>query len=290
MGRVGPRVEALGYSTMFVPDHFDEGYGPIAAMTAAALAAPNLTVATGVFAADFRHPAVVAREPATIDRFSEGRLEVGLGAGYQVSDYRSAGIAMDEPRVRVGRLIEAVAVLRGLFAEGPFDFDGEHFQIAGLDGSPAPFTPGGPPIMIAGGGKRMLRFAARQADIVGVNRSLASSDELGKPSQDLLPHRIDEKFAWIRDAAGPRYDDLVFQCLLKVAQITDDTRAVAAPIAEQGGFDVDDVLASPFILAGSVEEILDRLDQRRERWGFTYYTVEQPEARALAPVLAKLNG
>src|ERR1700742_305430 len=131
-------LEALGYSTLFAPDHFDEGLGPIAARPAAAAATTELTVATAVFAADFRHPAVLARELAAIDVLSEGRLEVGLGAGYQVNDYRSSGIAMDPPKVRVDRLVEYVAVLRGLFAEGPFSFAGEHFTIDRLDGTPHP--------------------------------------------------------------------------------------------------------------------------------------------------------
>ena len=147
-------LEALGYSTLFAPDHFDEGYGPITAMATAAAATTSLRVATAVFAADFRHPAVLARELASIDQLSEGRLEVGLGAGYQINDYAGSGIVMDPPKVRVDRLIEYVAVLRGLFAEGPFDFAGEHYRVTALDGSPAPHRPGGPPIFVAGGGRR----------------------------------------------------------------------------------------------------------------------------------------
>src|SRR6195952_5576982 len=185
-------LEALGYSTLFAPDHFDEGFGPLTAMATAAAATTELTVATAVFAADFRHPAVLARELASIDLLSEGRLEVGLGAGYQVDDYRGSGIAMDPPKVRVDRLIEYVAVLRGLFADGPFSFEGEHFQVDALAGTPHPFTPGGPPIFVAGGGPRMLRFAARHADIVGVNPSLPSSERRAESGRDRVAARIDE--------------------------------------------------------------------------------------------------
>src|ERR1700760_3498218 len=152
-------LEALGYSTLFAPDHFDEGLGPITAMAAAAAATTELTVATAVFAADFRHPAVLARELASLDLLSAGRLEVGLGAGYQVNDYRASGIPMDPPKVRVDRLIEYVAVLRGLFGDGAFSYEGDHYTITELDGTPAPPRPGGPPIFVGGGGKRMLRFA-----------------------------------------------------------------------------------------------------------------------------------
>jgi probable F420-dependent oxidoreductase len=282
-------LEALGYSTLFAPDHFDEGLGPIAAMAAAAAATTELTVATAVFAADFRHPAVLARELAAIDLLSEGRLEVGLGAGYQVNDYRSSGIAMDPPKVRIDRLIEYVAVLRGLFADGPFSYDGEHFQIDALDGTPHPFTPGGPPIFVAGGGPRMLRFAAREADIVGVNPSLPTSERREEARRDGVAARIDEKFALVREAAGEHYDDLVFHGWLQAAVITDDGRAAATEIgAALGGLDPDDVLESPFVLAGSVAEIVERLQERRARWGYSYYTVQQPSAHAFAAVIAAL--
>jgi probable F420-dependent oxidoreductase len=283
-------LEALGYSTLFAPDHFDEGHGPIAAMAAAAAATTELRVATAVFAADFRHPAVLAREMASIDVLSEGRLEVGLGAGYQVNDYRASGIAMDPPKVRVDRLIEYVAVLRGLFADGPFSFEGEHFQIDALDGTPHPHTPGGPPIFVAGGGPRMLRFAARCADIVGVNPSLPTSERRADAPRDGLEARVDEKFAWVREAAGERYERLVFHGWLQAARVTDDGHEAAAQIGTALGLDADDVLGSPFVLVGSVEEIVARLHQRRERWGYSYYTVQQPAAREFAPVLQALAG
>jgi probable F420-dependent oxidoreductase len=282
-------LEALGYSTLFAPDHLDEGLGPITAMAAAAAATTELTVATAVFAADFRHPAVLARELASIDVLSAGRLEVGLGAGYQVDDYRTSGLAMDPPKVRVDRLVEYVAVLRGLFAEGPFSYAGEHFQIDALDGTPHPFTPGGPPIFVAGGGPRMLRFAARHANIVGVNPSLPSSEVRAEAARDGVATRVDEKFALIREAAAERYDDLVFHGWLQVARVTDDGTAAAAEIGAATGLDADDVLASPFVLVGSVAEIVERLHERRERWGYSYYTVQQPVAHEFAAVLAALS-
>lgn len=283
-------LEALGYSTLFAPDHFDEGLGPIVAMATAAAATAELTVATAVFAADFRHPAVLARELASIDLLSGGRFEVGLGAGYQVDDYRSSGIAMDPPEVRVDRLIEYVAVLRGLFADGEFSFAGEHFKIDRLDGTPQPITPGGPPILVAGGGPRMLRFAARHADIIGVNPSLPTSERIAEARRDSLAARVDEKFEWVRAAAGSRYDDLIFHGWLQAARITDDGRGAAAEIGGALGLDAEDVLDSPFVLVGSVAEIVARLEERRERWGYSYYTVQQPEAQQFAAVVAALAG
>jgi probable F420-dependent oxidoreductase len=282
-------LEALGYATLFAPDHFDEGYGPITAMAVAAAATTELQVATAVFAADFRHPAVLARELASLDLVSEGRLEVGIGAGYQVKDYESSGIAMDRPGVRVSRMIEHVAVLKGLFGDGPFDFAGEHYRIAGLDGTPKPYRPGGPPIFVAGGGKRMLTFAARHADIVGVNPSLPTS--AAQPTApDALPERIDEKLAWVREAAGARFDDLEIHAWLRFAEVTEDARAAVAPLTATFGADADAVLASPIVLVGTVEEIVERLHERRERWGYSYFTVQQPVARGFAAVVARLAG
>jgi probable F420-dependent oxidoreductase len=268
-------LEALGYSTLFAPDHFDEGYGPITAMATAAAATTELHVATAVFAADFRHPAVLARELATIDLLSEGRLEVGLGAGYQVDDYAWSGIPMDRPGVRVSRLIEHVAVLRGLFADGPFDFAGEHYAISGLDGTPAPHRPGGPPIFVAGGGKRMLSFAARHADIVGVNPSLPSSTARAEAAADALPERIDEKLEWVRAAAGPRFTELEIHAWVQQVAVG------RAPVPEE-------LRASPFALVGSEDEIVRQLHDARARWGYTYYTIQQPAARELADVVARL--
>jgi probable F420-dependent oxidoreductase len=282
-------LEALGYSALHAPDHFDEGLGPIAAMASAAAVTEKLVVATAVLAADFRHPAVLARELAAIDIISEGRLEVGLGAGYNTNDYRWSGIAMDPPKVRVDRLVEYVAVLRGLFADGPFTYDGEHFQIDALDGTPHPHTPGGPPIFVAGGGPRMLRFDARHADIVGVNPSLPTSEKRAEAARDGVAARIDEKFALVREAAGDRLDDLTFHGWLRHAQVTDEGHGAAAEIAAATGLTADDVLSSPFVLVGSVEEIVDRLTERHERWGYSYYTVQQPSAREFAEVLAALG-
>jgi probable F420-dependent oxidoreductase len=282
-------LERLGYSTLFAPDHLDEGYGPITAMATAAAATTTLRVATAVFAADFRHPAFLARELASIDQLSQGRLEVGLGAGYQINDYRGSGIPMDPPKVRVDRLIEHVAVLRGLFGEGAFSYEGQHYKLTELNGTPSPYRPSGPPILVGGGGRRLLRFAARHADIVGVNPALPSSDARDQAALDSTAERMDEKFEWIRDSAGDRFDALIFHAWLKVAHVTDDAEKVVAPLARALGGSVEDVLASPVVLVGTVDEILARLRERRDRWGYTYYTIQQPVTAEFAAVVARLG-
>jgi probable F420-dependent oxidoreductase len=283
-------VESSGYSTLFVPDHFDEGYGPIAALAAAAAVTTTLRVGTLVLDCDFRHPAVLARELATIDLLSEGRLELGLGAGWKRLDYERSGIPMDPPKVRVDRMIEHTKVLRALFAGEPATFEGEHYSIKDLDGTPKPHRPGGPPILIGGGGKRVLRFAAEHADIVGVNASVHSGEIDTAAAQDALPSSIDEKVGWVRDAAGDRLDDIELNAWLSVAEITDDTAAVAEMLAGVFATTPDNVLTSPLALVGSEAEVADRLHERRERWGYSYTVVPGDRVREFAPVVARLTG
>jgi probable F420-dependent oxidoreductase len=284
------QVEALGYSTLFVPDHFDEGYGPIAALSVAAAVTTTLNVGPLVLDCDFRHPAVLARELATIDVVSEGRLEVGLGAGWKRLDYERSGIPMDPPKVRVDRMIEHTRILKGLFAGEPVTFDGEHYRITDLDGTPKPHRPGGPPFLIGGGGRRVLRFAAAHVDIVGINASIHSGEIDTAAARDALPASIDEKAAWVREAAGDRYDDLEINAWLSVAEVTDDTAGVAEMV---GGFfqaDPAEVLASPLTLIGSAGEIAERLLERRERWGYSYTVIPGDRLDAFAPIVADLSG
>ncbi len=283
------RLESLGFSTLVVPDHFHEGLGPITAMTAAAMATTTLKVAPLVLNTDLRHPAVLARELASIDIVSEGRLEVGLGAGYNPLDYRRSGIVMDPAGTRVDRLIEHAAVLKALWSEKPTSFQGVHYRIEDLDGTPKPFSPGGPPLLIAGGGTRMLRFAAQHADIIGVNVSLPSAPSQ-ESARDGLPNSIDGKFEQIRVDAGDRFDDLEFNAWLSVCRATDDVSALGERLSARFGAPADQVLASPFILAGTEAEMIGRLEERRERWGYSYFVVQQASIDDVTPIVARLTG
>lgn len=283
-------VEALGYSTVFVPDHFDEGIGPITAIAAAAAVTATINVGTLVLDCDFRHPAVVARELASVDVLSEGRLEVGLGAGWKRLDYERSGIPMDSPRVRVDRMIEHTKVLRGLFGKDPFSFVGEHYTIADLDGTPKPHRPGGPPFVIGGGGPRVLRFAGAAADIVGVNASIHSGEIDTAAAQDALPDRIDEKVGWVREGAGDRFDDLELNAWLAVAEVTEAGNELAEMLAPAFGTDPASLLASPLTLIGASGEIRECLVERRDRWGYSYVVIPGDKARDFAPVVAELTG
>jgi probable F420-dependent oxidoreductase len=282
-------LEALGYSTMFVPDHFSEGFGPIAAMATAAAATTTLNVGSLVLDCDFRHPAVLARELSTIDQLSEGRLEIGLGAGWKRLDYDESGIPMDPPKVRVDRMIEHTQILKRLLAGETLTFAGDHYSITGLDLIPAAHRPEGPPILIGGGARRVLRFAGATADIVGVNASIHSGEIDVAAGRDALPERIDEKVEWVRAGAGDRFDQLEINAWLAFAEVTDDTATVADAIATLFETDAATLLTSPLVLIGSVTEIEDRLHERRERWGYSYHVIPGDRAREFAAVVKRLT-
>jgi probable F420-dependent oxidoreductase len=273
-----------------VPDHFDEGPGPIAALAAAAAVTSTINVGPLVLDCDFRHPVPLARELATIDQLSEGRLELGLGAGWKSLDYERSGIPMDRPGVRVSRLIEHTALLRALFADGPVTFDGEHYSVTELEGTPKPHRPGGPPILVGGGGPRLLRWAGGAVDIVGVNASIHSGEIDAAAAQDGLAEQIDQKVAWVREGAGDRFDELELNAWLAIAQVTDDASGFAEATAPFFESDPADFLDSPLVLVGSPTEITERLQHRRDRWGYSYHVIPGDQAHAFAPLVADLTG
>ncbi|MGB8862255.1 MAG: TIGR03621 family F420-dependent LLM class oxidoreductase [Ilumatobacteraceae bacterium] len=284
------QVEALGYSTLFVPDHFHSGLGPFTAMATALAATTTLTVAPLVMACDFRNPVVAAKEFASLDLLFPGRVEVGLGAGYNPLDYSRSGIRMDPPGRRVARLIEYVHVLRLLFDGAVVSFEGAEYQLQEVAGTPLPATPGGPRILVAGGGRRLLRFAGAEADIVGVNPSTAAGRDSADTFRDALPEAIDAKMALVRDAAGMRWDELELNAWISVAAVTDEPHEAVSGLARYAGVSTREVLASPIVLAGRSDEIVQRLHERRARWGYSYLCLPGPQLEDLAQVVGQLSG
>ena len=284
------RLEVEGWSTLTVADHLDDGLAPIPALVAAADATTTLTVGSMVLANDYRHPVVLAKEAASLDVLSNGRFELGLGAGWTAADYEMAGFALDRPGVRIARLAESLEVLRALWGEEPCSFAGEHYRITEMSGFPRPVTPGGPRLVVGGGGERILRLAAGAADVVAVNVNLAAGviDERAFP--DGVPDATDRKLAWIRDAAGDRFDDLELQVRIHLAMVTDDRDGVLAELAPAFGLTVEDAKQTPHALIGSIEEICDQLVERRERWGLTRIGLSQDQLEAFAPIVARLAG
>ena len=285
------KAEDLGFSTLFMPDHFTDMLAPLPGLMAAADATTTLKVAPLVLDNDYKHPVVTAKELATLDLLSDGRLEVGIGAGWMASDYEQSGIPMEAPGVRVDRLEEAVAILKGLFAEGAVDFAGEHYTITGLDGRPKPVQQPHPPFLIGGAQPRMLRFAAREADIIGVNPAIKSGRIGADASQDGMAARTDEKLAWVREAAGDRYHQIEINFLNYACVVTDDRPGTLETMAPLFALTPDDLAEYPHAWIGSVDEISDKLQADRDRWDASYLVVQGIDAmEAAAPIVARLAG
>jgi len=282
------QVEDLGWSTLTLPDHFEDALAPVPALMAAADATSVLRVGTMVCANDYRHPVVLAKEAATLDVLTGGRFELGIGAGWMTTDYQQSGISLARPGVRVDRLAEALSVLRALWSDEPCTFAGVHYRITDLAGQPRPVTPGGPPILIGGGGERVLRLAAHEADVVGVNVNLAAgvidSRAIGFGTADAT----DEKVSWIRQAAVDR--DPEIHVRVHLAMVTDDRDKAVDQLAPAFGLTPEQARATPHAVVGDVSQICDQLLERRERWGITYLGLSQDQLEPFAPVIARLAG
>jgi probable F420-dependent oxidoreductase len=283
------RVEQLGYSILVVPDHFRDHLAPVPALTAAALATTRLRVGSLVFSNDFRHPAVLAKEAATIDVLSGGRFELGLGGGWLRAEYDQTGIPFEAPGTRVERLEEAVTIIKGLLAGERVTFAGRHYTIADLEGRPTPVQRPHPPIAIGGGGRRTLTLAAREASIVGLVPR-ARRDGSGLDMTDLSDAATREKLEWVRSAAGERFDSLEIHALIQAVAVADRRTAAADQLASRFKVARDVVLETPYVLLGTVEEMCESLRQRRERYGISYLTVFERDMEVFAPVVARLAG
>ncbi len=282
------RAEALGYDTWLLADHFGAQFAPGPALAAAAEATVSLRIGTFVYANDFRHPALLAKEAATLDVLSEGRFELGLGAGWLRDEYEAVGLPFEPPGVRLDRLAEAVTIIKGLFGEGPVNFAGQHYRVTNLTGGPRPIQRPGPPLLIGGGGPRLLTLAAREAGIVGLNpRALP---EGGLDRADIDAESVGRKATLVREAAGLRWEDVELNIALLGGAVTDDPSAEVAAIAARAGVDATTVLSSPHTLFGTLDTLADRLREGRERWGLAYITVPERSMVALAPLVARLRG
>jgi len=282
------RAEALGYATLLVPDHLGGQLAPVPALAAAATATTTLRVASQVFANDFRHPVILAKEAATLDLLSDGRFELGLGAGWLREEYERVGIPFAPPAERVDRLQEALAVVKACFRGEPVTFAGAHYRVAGHVGAPAPVQRPHPPILIGGGGRQMLGLAAREADIVSlVPRALPAGS---LDVEDCGPEAVARKVGWIREAAGPRFDTLELSILVFAAVVTDDPAGEAARRGERIQMAPAAILDSPHFLLGPREAIEERIRAARARHGLSYVVVFDESLEAFAPVVARLAG
>ena len=282
------RAEALGYAVFLVADHVDVPFAPVPALVAAADATTTLRVGCTVFCNDYRHPALLAKEAATVDVLTDGRFEFGLGAGWVKAEHDQAGIPFDPPGVRVARMEEALGIIKALWAGGPVHHQGTYYTIAGLAGTPAPVQRPHPPIFVGGGGKRLLSFAAREATIVGVAPKALPGGGLDWAGS--TEAALAEKIEWVRRAAGARFPRLELALLAFAVAVTDRRREAAERVASAFGLTPEQALAAPDYLIGSVEQIAERLRGLRDRYGVSYVSVFPQDMEAFAPVVARLAG
>ena len=284
------RSEGNGYSCLTMPDHFDDQLAPVPALMTAANVTTTLRVGALVWDNDYKHPAVLAKELATMDVLSDGRLELGIGAGWMISDYEQMGIPYDSAKVRIDRFVEGLKIIKGAMAEGPFSFSGDHYTITNYNGTPKPVQAPCPPILIGGGGKRVLSIAAREADIVGINATMSAGVVGQHTFSTMTAEVVDEKVAIVRDAAGSRFNNIELNIRAFLVNITDDAKQAASGIASMLGVEQQMVEESPFALVGPTSKLIEDLLERRERWGFSYVIVGADDVDLFAPVVAALNG
>jgi probable F420-dependent oxidoreductase len=289
------RIEALGYSTLFCPDHFAPQWDPTVLVSAAAAVSTSLRIGTLVYGIDYRHPVVYGRQAATLHLLSGGRHEFGIGAGWMRTDYDQAGLAYDPPGVRIDRLEEALRVIEAMWERESSSFEGRHYQVRDLPRALA--EPVRPILLIGGGGRRLLALAGRHADIVGINPRLPEGRVNPDTPADLAPERVREKVGWVRqaaEAAGRDPDAIELQSLVFVVAITESPRGLREALARQSGMTVEQVADCPLFLTGTASEIRERLEKRREQTGISYVVIQgrDPEVveRFAAEVMTPLAG
>ncbi|MET0729118.1 MAG: TIGR03621 family F420-dependent LLM class oxidoreductase [Acidimicrobiales bacterium] len=299
-GELVRRIEDLGYSTLFLADHYlgkgpatqkarqlPQYLAPITAMATAAALTRTLRVGSRVFCMDYHVPAVLAKEAATLDVLSDGRLEFGIGAGWSEHEYAAMGLTMGPPGQRVAKLQEVVALFKAHCSGEMLEIDGEHVTATGYTGLPLPSQRPHPPIMIGGAGKRVLSFAAREADIVSINNvDYDAVNAAGLSPQGEAQRRI----AWVREAAGDRFDQLDIEASPFFTVVTDDPSEATTRITSMIGVAEEGFVDHPNVLIGTAEELADRLQERREAFGVNYVTIQQTDMESFVPVVERLAG
>ncbi len=297
------RLEAQGYSTLHVADHYigpgpaldptGHGVQTLAAVPALAVAAEvteTLRIGSRLMCVGYHQPVVLAKEAATLDLLSEGRLELGLGAGWLEREYAAMGIPFPPPGTRIELLRETVQLVRQCFAAGPVHLEGSHVRAGGFTAVPAPVQVGGPPVMIGGGGRRVLGLAGELADIVSVNFNNASGSLGADSVSSSSAQETARKIGWIREAAGDRFDDLELEIAAYFVAVDGATGTTAGTLGERLGLSRAELEEFPHALTGSVDQICETLIRRRQEYGLSYITVGSAVADAFAPVVERLAG
>ncbi|WP_430335130.1 LLM class F420-dependent oxidoreductase [Rhodococcus sp. ACT016] len=298
--KLAQKAEELGYDSFMIPDHLGNQVGPIAALGALAVATDKIRLGTAVLANGFRHPAVLAKDAATIDVLSGGRLELGIGAGWMREEFEKGGIEYERPGVRIAKLEESLQILDTLLRGQECNFEGKFYKIDGLKGSPRPRQGPRPPIAVGGGGPKMLALAAKYADIISVATPTSADGRLllsGITMEQTIA-RVEQ----IREAAGDRFADIELNWTITAIMVTDDREQAAemALAAIDQGFppnieadvtlSVEEILNSPYLAIGTYEEIADQIRNVREKTSMSYVGVFPTQLEAFAPVIPLLRG
>jgi len=285
------RAEEIGFAVLTVPDHFPSGLAPFSALATVAASTERLRVGTFVAANDFRHPAVLAKEAATLDLLSGGRFELGVGAGWMRTEYEAVGLPFDRAGARIDRLAEGIALLRKLLGpegDGPVSFAGDHYRVTDLALQPRPIQPDGPPILIGGGGRRVLTLAAQVADIVGFGARAGADGVLDVAS--VTGAAATEKAGWVDAAAKAAGRSPERNLYVYGVTETADVEAAATEMAVEAGMSAANLLGSPHFLFGTVDEMIASLEAAREQLGVSYVTVSQELMEAAGPIVGRLAG
>lgn len=285
------RVEELGYATFLLADHFVNELMPIAALMAAADATKTLRIGSFVFDNDFRHPALLAKEVAALDLLSDGRFELGIGAGWHRPEYEQIGLPFDSAGVRLSRLEEALHIIKQFFTEETVNFAGNHYTVTNLQALPKPAQRPYPPFFMGGGGKKMLSLAAREADIIGLHVRV-KDDGTVDPSER-TEAAIARKVQWIQQEAGDRFASIELNLLVNNIVITEDRRQAAEQYMREKarpGTTVEQILANPYLFIGTIDQIAEQVHRLRELYGISYFVIDAEVMEAFAPAVARLSG
>lgn len=289
------QVEDLGYAVLLVPDHIGSQFdvfkqlAPTPALVAAADATSSIRLGSFVFDNDFRHPVMLAKEAATLDVLSEGRFELGIGAGWVPAEYQQIGLTFDRGEVRTSRLQEAIQVIKGYFAEDPLTFSGTYYQVDHLTGYPRSLQRPHPPLLIGASGKRMLSLAGREANIISLGPKMIPGKDLVDVT-DVGPEALTRKLRWIREAAGDRFAEIEISTLVYKVTVTEHRQQVAASVASRLDVTAQQVLDAPFFLMGTIDEVIEDVLRRREQYGMSYLSIFEPDREIFAPIVARLAG
>ena len=297
-------VQDLGYSTLFLADHYlgqgpaqriartpRQDLAPIAAMATAAAVTETLRIGCRVFCVDYHVPAVLAKEAATLDLLSDGRLELGIGAGWSGDEYEAMGLTFERAGLRITKLAEVIALFKAHFSGEEIGQSGEFVSVSGYAGTPRPVQRPHPPIMIGGGGSRVLALAAREADIVSIsNVPFVEHTDAGLTPWNEARRRTGDVYAAARHREEGGFEDLDVESSPYFTEITDDAEGALAKVAHATGISADILRDHPNVLIGSVDAVAESLQSRREELGVNYVTIQQPRIEAFAPVVARLRG